>query len=76
MRLMITRVRGVYTIGITKLLLDAGFSIARPTGAIRERFRIEDVSREEDVSIYDRKDKLTLPAPYITAVFAIATTPQ
>ena len=54
---MIARVRGVYTTGITKLLLDAGFSINRPTGAIRERFRIEEVSREEDVSIYDRKDK-------------------
>jgi len=57
MRLMIARVRGVYTTGITKLLLDAGFSINRPTGTIRERFRIEEVFREEDVSIYDRKDK-------------------
>jgi Ribonuclease G/E len=57
MRLMIARVRGVYTTGITKLLLDAGFSITHPTGAIRERFRIEEVSRGEDVSIYDRKDK-------------------
>lgn len=54
---MIARVRGVYTTGITKLLLDAGFSISRPTGAIRERFRIEDVPGEEDVSIYDRNDK-------------------
>lgn len=54
---MIARVRGVYTTGITKLLLDAGFSISRPTGAIRESIRIEEVFQGEDVFIYDRKNK-------------------
>lgn len=50
------KIRGIYTTGITKLLLDARFAIVQPTRAIRERFKIEDSGGEADISIGDKED--------------------
>jgi len=54
---MNAKVRGIYTTGITKTLLDAGFTIIQPTKTIQERFKLEAEPGEADVSIWDREDR-------------------
>ncbi len=48
------KIRGIYTTALTKLLLDANFSIAQPSAVICQRFGLQPNSELEQVSIYDR----------------------
>jgi len=50
------KIRGVYTTALTKLFLDAGFSIVQPSAAICQRFHLLPDSELEQVSIYDGED--------------------
>ena len=51
-----TRVRGIYSTALTKLLLEHGFEIVQPSVATRERFRLEECDQSPDLDIYDRLD--------------------
>lgn len=54
------KVRGIYTTALTKILLDNGFKIVKPSEVTRIRFNLP-VTREDnfqpDVEIFDRFDK-------------------
>lgn len=47
------KIRGVYTTALTKLLLDAGFSIAQPSTVSCQRFQLQPDTELEQVSIQD-----------------------
>ncbi|NIS60930.1 MAG: DUF402 domain-containing protein [Proteobacteria bacterium] len=52
------KIRGIYTTGLTKLLLDSRYSIVHPSPEVLSRFAIRDVgSSTIDVSILDRMDR-------------------
>lgn len=52
------KIRGIYTTGLTKLLLDSRYSIVYPSREVLSRFGIEDSgSPTIDVSILDRSDR-------------------
>jgi len=57
--LLRTRIRGIYSTALTKILLDNGFKIVQPSAVIKERFRFSDVSSNLvwDLDIYDRLDR-------------------
>ncbi|MFQ5762400.1 MAG: DUF402 domain-containing protein [Candidatus Bathyarchaeia archaeon] len=51
-------VRGIYATGVTKLLMDAGFTIVHPSEEIRNRFNVpEATNATPDVTIRDRPDR-------------------
>jgi hypothetical protein len=50
-------VRGIYATALSKLLLDSGFSISHPSKKIRERLRIDRLTKAIDVLIWDEEDK-------------------
>ncbi|MFQ6094590.1 MAG: DUF402 domain-containing protein [Candidatus Bathyarchaeia archaeon] len=54
-----TRIRGIYSTVLTKILLDHGFTIVRPSAVIRERFHLSDIDSDlpSDLEIYDRLDR-------------------
>ncbi|MEM2970892.1 MAG: DUF402 domain-containing protein [Candidatus Bathyarchaeia archaeon] len=49
-------VRGIYTTALTKLLLDNGFEIVKPSPAIKKRFGLSDNPTPPDLKIKDRYD--------------------
>jgi len=52
-----TRVRGVYTTALTKLLLDHGFDIVQASATIKQRFTLKEDDSSPDLDIYDRRDR-------------------
>jgi len=54
--LMRANVRGIYTTALTKLLLDSGFEIVRPSLTIKKRFGLLDNSAPPDMKVKDRYD--------------------
>lgn len=52
-----TRVRGVYTTALTKLLLDHGFDIVQASEAIKQRFSLKEEDSSPDLDVYDRRDR-------------------
>lgn len=52
-------IRGIYATALTKLFLDAGYTILRPSEAIQKRFGIPHESEKysKDIEIDDREDK-------------------
>lgn len=53
---MKAKIRGIYTTALTKLLLDHDFKIVQPSEEILERFGLEDLGDDPDLSIRDRLD--------------------
>jgi DNA-binding transcriptional MerR regulator len=52
------KIRGIYTTGLTKFLLDSRYSIVHPSPEVLSRFEIKDSgSPTIDVSIRDRSDR-------------------
>ncbi|UCE44481.1 MAG: DUF402 domain-containing protein [Candidatus Bathyarchaeota archaeon] len=51
------QVRGVYSTALTKLLLDHGAVIVRPSVAAKERFGLEERNEASDLSIRERPDR-------------------
>lgn len=52
------KIRGIYTTGLTKLLLDSRYSIVHPSPEVLSRFGIKNSNSPTiDVSILDRSDK-------------------
>lgn len=51
-----SKVRGIYSTALTKLLLDHDFEIVQPSNEIIERFRLETSDSEPDLNIRDRND--------------------
>ena len=56
------RVRGIYATGLTKLLLEKGFTVVQPSLVIAERFKMAPLEEEPDVVVSDREDKHGLVA--------------
>lgn len=54
---MKAKVRGIYSIALTKLLLNNGFEIVAPSVALKERFRLDDNDAPADIAIQDRYDR-------------------
>lgn len=54
--LMKAKVRGIYSTALTKLLLDNGFEIVKPSLTIKKRFGLEENSMPPDLKIKDRYD--------------------
>lgn len=52
-----SKVRGIYSTALTKLLLENGFGIVQPSTEITERFRLEASDIEPDLNIRDRNDR-------------------
>lgn len=52
-----TKIRGIYSTALTRLLLDHGFEIVQPSEEIIERFGLEASNRNPDFSIRDRRDQ-------------------
>jgi len=52
-----TRVRGVYTTALTKLLLDHGFDIVQASATTKQRFTLKDDDSSPDLDVYDRRDR-------------------
>jgi len=50
------KIRGIYSTGLTKLALDAGFEIADPSARMKERFPLESARQSYDILIQDRED--------------------
>ena len=51
------KIRGIYTTALTRLFLDLGYEIAKPSPETRERFQIAENTVKEDVFISDRDDR-------------------
>ncbi|MEM3579796.1 MAG: DUF402 domain-containing protein [Candidatus Bathyarchaeia archaeon] len=69
---MRAKVRGIYTTALTKLLLENGFQIVRPSQTIKTRFSIPDNSEPPDLKIKDRHDLqgvVALGTPEATKAF-------
>jgi Ribonuclease G/E len=54
---MKARIRGIYSTALARLLLDNDFSIAEPSIAAEERFKLNDNNQAPDISIEDRYDR-------------------
>ncbi len=52
------RIRGICTTALTKLLLDNGFKIVRPSAIIEERFNLSGKTEERLDSLSLDKDKI------------------
>ena len=50
-------IRGIYTTALTRLLLDHGFEVVRPSVEVTERFGIGASEEEPDLIIRDRRDR-------------------
>ena len=57
-----SKVRGIYSTALTKLLLDHDFEIVQPSNEIIERLRLEASDREPDLNIRDRNDRQGIEA--------------
>lgn len=69
-----SKVRGIYSTALTKLLLDHGFEIVQPSIEIIERFRLEASDGEPDLNIRDRYDRQGVEAEgNAEAIEALAT---
>lgn len=53
---MKTKIRGVYSTALTRLLLDKGFEIVQPSEEIIERFSLEASESEAELVIHGRQD--------------------
>jgi len=52
-----TKIRGIYSTVLTKLLLDNGFAIVQPSVTVRERFGLKENDEFPDLEVYNRQDK-------------------
>ncbi len=50
------KIRGIYTTALTKLLLNAGYTIIDPSPEIQERFSLKSAQESPDILIQDRED--------------------
>ncbi|MCL6582634.1 MAG: DUF402 domain-containing protein [bacterium] len=50
------KIRGIYTTALTRLLLDHGYKITRPSPQIQQRFALMGTNSPEDILIRDRRD--------------------
>jgi probable ribonuclease FAU-1 len=50
------KIRGIYTTALTKLLLNAGYTIVDPSPEIQERFSLRSAQESPDILIQDRED--------------------
>jgi len=55
--MMKTRVRGVYTTALTKLLIDHDFDIVQASATTKQRFALKEDDSSPDLDIYDRRDR-------------------
>ena len=51
-----TRIRGVYSTALTKLLLGNGFEVVQPSATQQERFKLKGNRESPDLDIYDRRN--------------------
>ncbi len=51
------RIRGIFSTALTRLLLDNNFEIVRPSLTIKERFRLNENLKPQDIDIYDRRSR-------------------
>lgn len=51
------RIMGIYSTALTDIFLERGFALVSPSVAIGQRFAIVPAPGEEQVTIYDRRDK-------------------
>jgi len=57
-----TKIRGIYSTALTKLILDQGFEIVQPSVTVTERFRLKENSESPDLEVYDRYDQQGIQA--------------
>ena len=54
---MKTKIRGVYSTALTRLLLEKGFEIVQPSKELIERFSLEASESEAELVIHGRQDR-------------------
>ncbi len=57
MYMVAARVRGIYSTALVRLLLDHGYEVAETSAAVATRFGLEDIARDHDLDILDRRDR-------------------